>query len=202
MTTSKFSFSPLISFAHSRLARRFSITLLACTITGTALAQEAATDPAQGGGRGRRGQGAERGGRGNFNAEEMQQRMRDNMREQFGVTDDAEWQLIWERIEAVNELRRTTATGGFGGGGGFGRGGGQATSGRGGGRGRGGSPEQESLRQAVTDKLPDAEIKSRLERLRESRKASEDRLTKVQEDLRAVLTVRQEAVAVMSGLLP
>jgi chaperonin cofactor prefoldin len=52
------------------------------------------------------------------------------------------------------------------------------------------------------DKLPDAEIKSRLTRLRDSRKTNEEKLQKVQEELRAVLTVRQEAVAVMAGLLP
>jgi hypothetical protein len=34
------------------------------------------------------------------------------------------------------------------------------------------------------------------------RKDSEVKLAKAQEDLRAVLTVRQEAVAVMAGLLP
>jgi hypothetical protein len=55
---------------------------------------------------------------------------------------------------------------------------------------------------AIRDKLPDAEVKTRLERLRESRKESEAKLTKAQEDLRAVLSVRQEAIAVMFGLLP
>ena len=58
------------------------------------------------------------------------------------------------------------------------------------------------MRQAITDNLPDAEIKSRLARLREVRKDNEEKLTKAQEDLRAVLSVRQEAVAVMFGLLP
>src|SRR4051812_27601803 len=83
-------------------------------------------------------------------------RMLTALREQFGVTDDAEWKLISDRITAVNELRRTAgAGGGFGGGlGGF-RGGQNA---QGGGRGgRGNNPEVDSLRQAITDKLPDAE---------------------------------------------
>lgn len=130
-------------------------------------------------------------------------------REQYGVTDDAEWKLISDRINAVTELRRSTLAaamgglrGGFGGGG-FGGGGGPGGGGRGNrGGGAGGNPEQTSLQQAITDKLPDAEIKSRLERLRDARKANEEKLTKAQEELRAVLTVRQEAVAVMSGLLP
>jgi len=58
------------------------------------------------------------------------------------------------------------------------------------------------LRAAITEKLPDAEVKSRLERLREVRKQNEAKVAKAQEELRAVLSVRQEAVAVMFGLLP
>jgi hypothetical protein len=50
--------------------------------------------------------------------------------------------------------------------------------------------------------MPDAEIKLRLDRVRETRKANEAKLSKAQEDLRAVLSVRQEAVAVVFGLLP
>ena len=52
------------------------------------------------------------------------------------------------------------------------------------------------------DKLPEAEIKSRLDRVREARKQNEAKLSKAQEDLRAVLSIRQEAVAVVFGLLP
>ena len=75
--------------------------------------------------------------------------------------------------------------------------------GPGGGRsGRTANPESDSLRQAIMDKLPDAEIKSRLTRLRESRKNNEEKLARAQEELRAVLSVRQEAIAVMAGLLP
>ncbi|MCX6952765.1 MAG: hypothetical protein NTV51_11455 [Verrucomicrobia bacterium] len=140
------------------------------------------------------GNGGNNGGRGNFDPAAMM----DRMREQLGVTDDAEWALISERLTKVTELRR-----GAMGGGAFGRGG---PPGGGGGGNRGtrgtGNPEQDSLRQAVTDKLPDAEIKSRLERLREVRKENETKLAKAQEELRAVLSVRQEAIAVMYGMLP
>jgi hypothetical protein len=150
------------------------------------------------------------GGRGNFDPAQAQEAMLTRIREQFAVTDDAEWALISERLTKVSEARRATG-GGLGGavamigrgpgGGGNGGGGGGGNAGGRAGRG-GGSPETESLRAAVTDKLPDAEIKSRLTRLREVRKESEAKLTKAQEDLRAVLTVRQEAIAVMYGLLP
>lgn len=148
----------------------------------------------------RRGQNG--GNRGNFDPAEMQQRLMNNLREQFGVTDDAEWKAIADRITAIYELRRASG-GGFGGLGAF-RGGGQAGQNAGAGR-RGqaaASPEQDALRQAISDKLPDAEIKSRLTRLREVRKANEEKLTKAQEELRGILSVRQEAVAVMFGLLP
>ena len=124
------------------------------------------------------------------------------MREQFGVTDDAEWNLLSNHITQVTELRRTAGGGGFAGFGGRGGGGPGGAGGGRGGRGGAANPEMDALRSAVTDKLPDAEVKSRLDRLREVRKESEAKLTKAQEDLRAVLTVRQEAVAVMFGLLP
>ncbi len=149
--------------------------------------------------RGQDGADAANGTRGNFDPAQMQERMMTALRTQFDVTDDAEWKLISDRIIAVSEIRRA-------GGGGFAgmmaaRGGG--TGGPGGNRGsRGGNPEADALRQAIQDKLPEAEIKSRLTRLRESRKANEEKLQKAQEDLRSVLSVPQEAVAVMAGLLP
>jgi hypothetical protein len=74
--------------------------------------------------------------------------------------------------------------------------------GGGGGRGGAGNPELDALRSAVTDNMPDAEIKARLERLREVRKEDQEKLEKAQADLVSVLTVKQEAVAVMMGLVP
>jgi len=141
-----------------------------------------------------RGQGR----RGNFDPEEMRARISQRLREQLEVTDDAEWQLIMERITKVTELRRGVAGGGLAGAAMmFGRGG------NGGDRQGGfGTPEQSSLQQAVKDKLPDAEIKARMVRLRESRKQNEAKLAQAQEELRAVLSVRQEAIAVLYGMLP
>jgi hypothetical protein len=160
----------------------------------------------QNGGRGNRGN------RGNFNPEEMQARMTAALKEQFGVTSDDEWNLIQERINKVNELRRTTMMSGMGLRGIMSAFGGPGAGGPGGGNnaqnpnrnrfGRMSNPEADALQTAVTDKAPDAEIKARLERLREVRKTNEATLAKAQEDLRAVLTVRQEAVAVLVGLLP
>jgi hypothetical protein len=128
--------------------------------------------------------------RGNFTPEAVVAALKD----QFGVTDDAEWSLISTRISAVVELR--TAAGGGGGGIRV------NALGRGGRFGRNANPELDALRTAVTDNMPDAEIKARVDHYREVRKQNQDKLEKAQEDLRAVLTVRQEAIAVMVGLLP
>lgn len=122
--------------------------------------------------------------------------MMDRLRERFEVTDDAEWQLIADRITKVTELRRSSLGGGMrfrGGAGNFGGNGTNASQ---------ANPEQDALTAAVTDKLPDAEIKARLERLRAARKQSEAKLDQARDDLRAVLTVRQEAIAVLAGILP
>ncbi len=131
--------------------------------------------------------------------------MLSSIRERLEVTDDEEWKLISSRLLKVSELRRASGGGmAFGGRGGpppgGAGGGGDRTSSRGT-RG-GGPPEMELLSSALRDKLPDAEIKMRLDRLREARKANEANLAKAQDELRAVLSVRQEAVAVMFGLLP
>ena len=146
------------------------------------------------------GGGGGRRNRGNFSPEAMM----DNIKTQFGVTDDAQWGIISTRIQAVMDLRRANApAGGFGG---FGGQRGQRGQGGGGGGGGGGfqrppNPEADALRQALTDNMPDAEIKARLDHLREVRKQNTAKLEKAQADLLAVLTPRQEAMAVMAGLL-
>lgn len=142
------------------------------------------------------------GRRGGFNPEDMQARMLSSLRERLEVPDDEEWKIISARLGKVLELRRNTGAGigafvGRGGppGGGDNRGGGRGSR-------TSSNPEMAALQSAIRDKLPDAEIKSRLDRVREARKESEAKLSKAQEELRAVLSVRQEAVAVMFGLLP
>src|SRR5581483_10432631 len=59
------------------------------------------------GGRGQPGQG-----RGNFDPEQMRQRMMDGYREALEVKDDDEWKLISERITKVTEAARSLRTGG------------------------------------------------------------------------------------------
>lgn len=159
-----------------------------------------------------------------FNPEQMRQRMLERMREQFDVKDDAEWKLISERLTKVMDARR--AAGGPGGGpGGFGFGpggpggpggaapqdgaqgsrntGDQPRGGPGGpgGFGRPSSPELDALRQAIESKASAAELKTALAAYRAARQKKEADLEKAQDELRQVLSVRQEAVAVAFGLL-
>jgi Spy/CpxP family protein refolding chaperone len=63
------------------------------------------------------------------------------------------------------------------------------------------SAETQALQQAIDAKAPAAEIKSKLAKLRELRKQKQAELVKAQDDLRNVLTPRQEAIAALIGLL-
>ncbi len=175
---------------------------------------------------------------GNFDPAQMRQRMLERLREQLEVKDDAEWNLLSQRIQKVMEARR--ALGGPGGPGGFGMmgpggppprtdgaapgqdgpppggpdqpGGPDVAGGPGGQGGPGGpggpggfnrtsSPEVEALRKAVEAKASTAELKAKLAEVRAARQQKEADLTKAQEDLKQLLSVRQEAVAVMFGLV-
>ena len=133
----------------------------------------------------------------------IQERVNGSIREQMGVTNDDEWSLIQERINAVNKARAAVMAdgggmmgmGGMRGGFGGGRGGGlQAMSSR-------LSPEAQALQQAIDDGAPAAQIKDLLAKLQAVRRAKQAALVQAQDDLRAVLTIRQEAVAQLIGLL-
>jgi hypothetical protein len=133
------------------------------------------------------------------NSSDTESRVMSKLRERLEVTDDGEWAIIAERITRVEEVRRSLWAGSAGGRGGASFSEKSKRSSRPGGSAH---PEQDALRSAVGDKLPDAEIKVRLARAHEVFQQNEALLLKVQTELRAILTVRQEAVAVMAGLLP
>ena len=150
--------------------------------------------------------------RGNFNPDEMRARMAERMRELLDVKNDDEWKLINARLEKVQDAQREvrSLSGNFGLL--FNRGGDQAGGGdKGGTRTRGGggpggfggtpNPDAEALSKAVTVKAPSEEVKQKLARVREARKVAEGKYDKAADDLRQVLTVRQEAVLVAVGLL-
>jgi Spy/CpxP family protein refolding chaperone len=147
----------------------------------------------------------ERGERGNFNPEEFRQRMSQRMKETLKVTDD-EWAVLQPMVEKVTNAQRN-AMGGFGGGFGGGRERGPGGPGGDGNRGgatsdRPGSAERAALRTALESDSTSAEdIKAKLEAVREVRKKQAAELAAAREELKKVVTVRQEAVLVSMGIL-
>lgn len=151
-------------------------------------------------------------GRGNFDPEQFRQRMMDNYKEQLEVKSDDEWKIISTRIEKVMTAQRDARVGrgGFGGGGNNRRGRGGDTNNAGGDtntqRNRspfGGepNPDVEALQKSIDAKASNEEIKGKLAKARQSIKDKEAAVTSAQDDLRKVLSVRQEAIAVTIGLL-
>ncbi|HTI98580.1 MAG TPA: hypothetical protein VL527_06720 [Dongiaceae bacterium] len=149
-------------------------------------------------------------GRGNFDPAQFQQRMMERYKEVLEVNSDDEWTALQPLVQKVMEARRDAMAGGFGGMRGmFGRGNrggnnnGDATANN---RPRGGMfgtpmPEQEALQKAIDAKASASELKDALAKFEAARKAKQADLEKAQADLRKVLTVRQEAIATLNGLL-
>lgn len=140
----------------------------------------------------------------------IQQRMMEAFRERLEVTDDAEWKIIEERLSKVTQARMATMADGGGmmgfGGMGFGRGGPGGGGPPGGGRGFQNlfgqpSPESQALQQAIDAKASAAEIKTQLAKFQAARKEKQANLVKAQNELRQVLTPRQEAIAALMGLV-
>ena len=158
-----------------------------------------------------------------FDPAQMRQNYLDNAKTALEVTDDSEWNVLSAAVgkvfDAQQELNTATPRGGGfgrrnrnggggnGGGGGGGGGGAQAGGGGGGqqGGGRGGfgqlSPEVQALRDAIDNNAPADEIKQKLAKVRNVQKADQDKLDAARADLLKLLTPRQEASAVLMGLL-
>ena len=139
-----------------------------------------------------------------FDPAEFRQRQLDNYREQMGVKDEEGWKklepLITKVMDAQRDVTRMAGFGGFGRGGGR-RGGGDANAQGGNRRGAQPNPEREALQKAIDDKAGADELKAAVGKLREARKAKEAALEKAQAELKKELTPRQEAGAVLAGLL-
>ena len=145
-------------------------------------------------------------GRGGFDPEQMRQRAMDNYKERLEVKSDDEWKIIQDRIEKVTTAQREARLGGGFGGrfGGGRRGGGDAGGGDGAPRRNpfaADNPDADALQKALDAKASPEEVKTKLAKVRESVKDREAKLTKAQDELRKVLSVRQEATAVLMGLL-
>ena len=138
------------------------------------------------------------GGRGNFNPEEFRARMAERLKTSLKVTDD-EWTVLQPLIEKVTTKQRESMAGRFGGFGGRGSG---DRGGNGGGGDRGGSAESQALREALEkDSTTPEDLKAKLNAVRESRKKATIELAAAREDLKKVVSVRQEAVLFSMGIL-
>jgi len=151
------------------------------------------------------------GGFRNMDPAQRQQMMMDRYRQELNFTNDADWSAVQPLVQKVMDAQRESMSGRFGGmgrlfrnrGGGGGGGGGGGFGGPGGGRGFGPppSPEAETLQKAIDDNAPAAQIKDALAKYQASQKAKQAKLTQAQDDLRKVLSVKQEAQATLLGLL-
>lgn len=136
--------------------------------------------------------------------EERRERMINGYKDTLDVKSEDDWKnKIRPLVVKVLDAQREARSGGFGGFGGFGGRGGQGGQGggnRGGGQGTS-NPDREALQKAVDDKAPAEEVKEKLAKYREGRKAKDATLEKAQEELKKALSPRQEAAAVLAGLL-
>jgi hypothetical protein len=196
----------------NQLLMTAGVALALCFGGGKVLAQGGPGGGLVGGGRGGRGG---RGG-GNFDPAQMEQMRLDNYRQELEVTDNAEWNVLSPLIKKVMDAEAQARAGGGRRGGMRGMRGGnngqQDTNNpdlanQGGGRRGGGrfsatpNPEAEALQRAIDAKASSAELKAALGRYVESRRAKRAALEQAQENLRKMLTVRQEAIASLNGLL-
>jgi hypothetical protein len=126
----------------------------------------------------------------------MRQRTLDQDRLSLAITNDDEWAVIQPLIQKVMDAQQ--ALGNAGGMGGRGNRGGRGGPG---GFGAQASEEQLSLQQALANNAPLAQIKDLLAKYRAARKVKQDGLEAAQANLKKFLPVRQEAEAVLLGLL-
>lgn len=185
-----------------KLNRMITLCAMAAALalcTDGAFAQDNGNAPGNDNGGQRRqggpgGPGGPGGGR-RFDPQQMIQNRMDDARNTLGFTNDADWEAVKPLVQKVLEAQRDALMSRFGG---MGR-----TRPGGGGPGGFGqaSPEQTALQNAVDANAPAAQVKDLLAKYRASQKAKQARLESAQEDLRKVLTTKQEAQATLMRLL-
>jgi Spy/CpxP family protein refolding chaperone len=139
----------------------------------------------------------------NFDPAQMQQRMLERYQQELGFTNDTDWDAVKPLVQKVMDARRDAMSGMGRGmfGGPRNRGGGPANN-----RPRGGmfgqpNPDADALQKAIDDNAPASQIKDLLAKYRDSQKEKQAKLVAAQEDLKKVLTVKQEAQAALLGLV-
>jgi hypothetical protein len=152
----------------------------------------------------------------NFDPAQMRQDRIDRLREQMEIKDDADWKAVEPMVSKVMDAERDVMAmrvggmfGGRGGGGGRRRNGGETNNATASDQGRPrrpsifGEPSEAitALQKAIDDKAPASELKAKLAAVRAETKEKEAKLAAAQDELKGVLTARQEAIAVVNGLL-
>jgi len=154
--------------------------------------------------------GGGRGMRGNFDPARMQEMILQRLQERLGATDE-EWTAMKPQLEEVLKIqaksRMTGMMGAFGGrrGGRGGRGGQNPPQGPGAGmaaRMAENNPEMAALATAAdSTTTPKAELKAKLKAYRDAVKHNAEALKTARENLRKLVTLRQEAILVLAGIL-
>jgi hypothetical protein len=147
---------------------------------------------------------------GNFDPAKFEERMLERVRQNLTITNDEEWTAVQPLVQKVMQARRETGGMGMGPGGpppGGGQGGPPPNDAQNGSDrprrfGPPASAEQQTLQKALTDNASLPQIKDALAKYRAARKEKQSKLEAAQADLKSVLTSRQEAQAVLMGLLP
>jgi hypothetical protein len=152
-----------------------------------------ATQPAQQG----------NGGRRTFDPAAFRQQVLDGLKERLGATDD-EFAAIQPKLSKVLELQRDAGGGrGMMGGGRRGRNGATTTTPPAGGAEQSAVQKASADLQATLDNKdskPD-DIKAKLDTFRAAKAKAKEDLAAAQKDLESVLTQRQEALLVVTGML-
>ena len=136
------------------------------------------------------------GGGGRFRIDPQQ--VMDSIKDRLGFTNDTEWSAVEPLVQKVMDSRRETMRSMFGA---FRRRNGGDNGPGGGNPNRPSNPEADALQQALDANAPTAQVKALLDKYRASQKAKQDKLEQAQADLQKVLTPKQEAQAVLLGLL-
>lgn len=179
------------------IIRLSALALAASTILATAQDTAPPKDAPKDAGANNPGGGRQRGGPGG-NMADFMQRMNDRLKESLKVTDE-EWTVLKPLVEKVQTAQREAGAGrGFGGRGPGGPGGGDNNTPD----TRPGAAESAALRTALeSDSTSADDLKAKLAAVRAVRKKGAADLAVAREDLKKVVTVRQEAVLVSMGLL-
>jgi hypothetical protein len=125
--------------------------------------------------------------------QQIQQRLLNSIREELGVTNDVEWSKIEPLIAKVQQGQMDSLMGGVR----------VMIGNRGGGFPGLGEPDPEAdaLQSLIEANPSPKQVYEKLTSYRESRKRKADELARNRAQLRQVLTVRQEAILVLRGLL-